>query len=140
MTNYETNEVMVKELIEMLKKYDVFHDTQIFYNGKMIISDSETQELIVKENVDVKDYVEHGNPDMITVQYEGEKSLFKVVNGHAKDIDEIKRVNRIVRELIRLGEKYNRWYELGSNTSLYFVSDEDDVFTTIDKFNFNTEE
>ncbi len=140
MTNYETNEVMALEIAELLKKYDVFHDTNIFYNGKMMTIDNETQELNVKENIDIRDYLEHGNPDMITLQYHGDKSLYMVVNGFAKDVESIKKGNRIVSELIKLGDRHNRWHELGSDTSLYFVSDEEDVFTTIDKFNFNSEE
>ncbi|WP_148603331.1 hypothetical protein [Acetobacterium tundrae] len=135
MTNYETNEMMVKEIAELLKKHDIFHDTNIFYNGKLMTNDSEKQELIIYENIDVKDYTKHGNPDMITMQYQGENSLYMIVNGYADGIDAAKRSNGIVFELIKIGEKYNRWYELGSNTNLYFVSDEDTVFTT-KKFDF----
>lgn len=138
MTNYETNEVMVKEIAELLKKFDVFHDTSIFYNGKLITNDSKTQELIITENIDVKDYTKHGNPDMITMQYQGEHSLYMIVNGYAEGAEAVKRSNRIVFELIKIGEKYNRWYELGSNINLYYVSDEDDVFTT-EKYDFTIE-
>lgn len=138
MTNYETNEMMAKELAELLKKYDVFHDTSIFYNGKRMTNDDEKQEITVYENINLKDFLNSGNPDMITVQYQGENSLYMVVNGYADGVDAVKRSNRIVSELIKIGEKYNRWYELGSNTNLYFVSDEDTVFTT-KKFDFTSE-
>lgn len=139
MTNYETNEVMALEIAELLNKYNVFHDTNIFYNAKLMTVDSDTQELTVKENIDITTYVEHGNPDMITLQYQGNDSLYMIVNGFAKDVESIKKANRIVSELIKLGDRHNRWYELGSDTSMYFVSDEEDVFSTIDKFNFNPE-
>lgn len=142
MTNYDINEVMAAEIAELLKKYDIFHDTDIFYNDKLMTCNNETHELIIKENINVKDYAEHGNPDMITMQYQGEKSLYMIVNGYAKanGIDAVKRSNKIVSELIKIGEKYNRWYELGSNINLYFVSDAEDVFTTVDKYHFTTEE
>ncbi|WKY46595.1 hypothetical protein Q5O24_09395 [Eubacteriaceae bacterium ES3] len=135
MTNYETNEVMAQEIAEMLRKFDIFNETQIFYNQKMMTYDNEKQEFITKENIEVSEYADHGNPDMITIQYQGENSLYMIVNGFAESLEEVKRCNRIVLELIKLGEKYNRWYELGSKINLYYVSDEDDVYTT-SRFDF----
>lgn len=140
MTNYETNEAMAQEIADLLKKYDLFHNTNIFYNDKLMTVNPATQELVEKEDIDLHDYVDHGNPDMITIQYEGDHSLFMIVNGFAKDVEHIKKANRIVSGLIKLSEKYNRWYELGSNNCLYFVSDEEDVFTTVDKYDFTEEE
>ncbi len=139
MLNYETNEVMALEIAEFLKSFDIYHDTNIFYNGKLMTIDSETQELIIEDDINVKDYVDHGNPEMITLQYQGDKSLYAIVNGGARDIESLKKYNKIVSSLIKLSEKYNRWYELGSDTCLYFVSDDEDVFITIDKYDFNEE-
>ncbi|MDI3537229.1 MAG: hypothetical protein PWP16_1713 [Eubacteriaceae bacterium] len=135
MTNYEINEVMAQEIAEILKKYDLFNETQIFYNQKMMTYDYEKQESIIQENIELADYADHGNPDMITIQYQGENSLYMIVNGFADGVEEVKRCNRIVSELIKLGEKHNRWYELGSKNNLYYVSDEDDVYTT-ERFDF----
>lgn len=72
---------------------------------------------------------------MITIQYQGGNSLYMIVNGFADGVDEVKRCNKIVSELIKIGDRYNRWYELGSKINLYYVSDEDDVYTT-DRFDF----
>lgn len=139
MTNYEINEVMVVEIAELLKKYDVFHETLIFYNSKLMTTDIKTQELVVKENVDLQDYTEYGNPDMITMVYKGDNSLYMLVNGYANGEEAAKRSNKIISELIKIGEKYNRWYELGSDINLYFLSNDEDVFTTPEKYCFSTE-
>lgn len=139
MTNYDTNEVMALEIADLLKKYDLYHNTNIFFNNKLMTIDEQTQELMIKDHIDLHDYAEHGNPDTITLQYQGPNSLEMIVNGSAKTVEEIKKSNRIVSSLIRLSDKYNRWYELGSDTILYFVSNDEDVFTTIDKYDFNAE-
>jgi len=136
MTNEEINEKMVSDIEELLLKYNLFHGTKIYFNNKCV-SDIGAQR-VIRENIEVEKCQDWCNPKMISMAYEGADSFYLVVNGYAKSEDERKRANKITSELIKISERYNRYFELGTDTTLYFVSD-DDLGTPTDKYYYGKE-
>lgn len=125
MTNAEINEAMVQDLVDFLKQYNVFTGTMIFYNGKLMKYDYKTKEIVTKEDMDVKEYTEFCNPDMVTLIYEGDDSPYKALNWYVHGEEEEAIGNEIIDGFGDIGEKYNRWYDLGSETCLYYYPEEE---------------
>lgn len=136
MTNEEINQKMVLDIEELLLKYDLFHSTKIYFNNKCIADIG--NEIVVHDHVKVEACQDWCNPSMISMSYEGVHSLYFVVNGNAQTDEERKRANTITSQLIRISAKYNRYFELGTDTTLYFVS-EDDVNIASDKYYYGKE-
>jgi hypothetical protein len=71
------HEIKIEELakkIELLIKYhNVWSDVRIYYNGKAVCSNDG----FIPE-INVKDYLEYGNPDTISMSFEG--PLYEVIN------------------------------------------------------------
>lgn len=127
MKNIEINEKMVAEIKELLLKYDLFHGTTIYYNDRCMYDTKEG--IVEKEGVNVEDYLTYFNADMVTLSYEGVNSLFLMVNGYAYEEEHKEKAKVVVDELYKIGEKYNRYYEIGDDKSLFYVSDTDNEFS-----------
>lgn len=124
MTNAEINEVMVVEIKDLLLKYDIFHGTNMYFNGKRL--KVVKGEIVVKDDVNVIDYCTWCNPDMITISYEGDNSLYLLINGYF-NADDKDKANKVIDELNAIGDKYNRYFEIGDDTTLFFISTDDDT-------------
>ena len=123
MTNEEKNEKMALEIKELLVKYDIFHLTRIYFNNKCFSSPPEEKEVI--ESIKVEDHLEWCNPEMVNMSFEGDASLYMIVNWYIEGKEAEDKANRVINEFADICEKYNRHYNLGDDCTLYFKSRED---------------
>ena len=123
MTSIEKNELMAEDLKEMLLKYNIFYGTSIYFNNKRV--SYREGNLEVEENIKVEDYLEWGNPDTISISYEGVDSLYLLVNGYAYEENDKEKAAKVMNELRDIEKKYNRWFDLGNENILYFVEDDE---------------
>lgn len=123
MTSIEKNELMAEDLKEMLLKYKIFNGTSIYFNNKRVVFSNGN--LKVEDNIKVEDYLEWGNPDTISISYEGVDSLYLLINGFANEEDDKEKAAKVMNELRDIEKKYNRWFDLGNENILYFVEDDE---------------
>ena len=121
MTSIEKNELMAEDLKEILLKYKIFNGTSIYFNNKRV--GFSNGNLKVEDNIKVKDYLEWGNPETVTLSYEGVDSLYLLVNGYAYEENDKEKSEKVMNELSKIEKKYNRWFNIGNDNILYFVED-----------------
>lgn len=114
---------MAEDLKEMLLKYKIFNGTSIYFNNKRVVFSNDN--LKVEENIKVEDYLEWGNPETVTLSYEGVDSLYLLVNGYAYEENDKEKAEKVMDELSKIEEKYNRWFDIGNENILYFVENDE---------------
>jgi hypothetical protein len=90
----------IKNLLEnnKYKGNNFYSDVTIYFNNCRLFDDGR-----IEENIDVRDYLEYGNPDTLSVVFEG--PLYSVMNydfGHP-----------IVKKLDDLLKSYGYYFDLG---------------------------
>ena len=124
MTKYK---LLAIDIYEWCKKYDLWGDNTIYFDGKAW-SNSETwggvkgkkidDDLYEYEDKDPCDYFEYGNPDTLSMSFEG--GLYDVLNysGGSKE-----------DKFMKIFEKCGLYYELGNawNLSCYLINDDIEV-------------
>lgn len=135
MTNIEINEAMVQDIANFLKEYNVFTGTSFFYNNKLMSYEHEKKEVVIKENVNVTEYSEFCNPDMVTLLFEYDDSPFEALSWYFKgEGEETEKGNKIIMGLSEIGIKYNRKSEFGTETCLYYRPDDGELGITLEEF------
>lgn len=116
------NEALAKDIYNWCKKNHLWGDNTIYFNGKAW-SSSRTwdldagkpidEDLYEYENKNPKDYFEYGNPDTLSMSFEG--PLYHMLNGYVGGW--VKKEN----EFMKLFEKYGYYFEYGHawNLSAY---------------------
>ena len=106
-------ETIIKGLIKLLEKEEVFLDVIIYYDNRRIFSETSKQlaldktfDLKVEENINVEDYIEYGNPDTITVSFEG--PMYLAYNENP----------RFFEKIDKFFKKYGLYVEQGYSWSL----------------------
>lgn len=125
MIDIEKNELMAEDLKEMLLKYNIFNGTFIYFNNKRV--SYRKGNLEVEENIKAEDYLEWGNPETISISYEGVDSLYLLVNGYAYGKEDREKAEMVMNELEEIEKKYNRWFEKGNDNILFFIDNDDEV-------------
>lgn len=133
MTNVEINETMVQDLAELLKKYSVFTGTCFYYNNKLMSYDHKTKADVITENVNVTEYSDFCNPEMVTLIFEYDDSPFEALSWYFKGEEE-ENGNKIIMGLLEVGNKYNRKCEFVTETCLYYIPDDGGLGVSLDDF------
>ena len=116
MTKYK---LLAIDIYEWCKKHNIWDDNTIYFDGKAW-SNRETwggakgkkitDDLYEYEDKDPCDYFEYGNPDTLSMSFEG--SLNHVLNGYTRGWVKLE------EQFGKLFEKYNLYYEMGYAWSL----------------------
>lgn len=107
------------DIYEWCKKHDLWGDNTIYFDGKAWSNSSEwagvkgkkiADDLYEYENKNPCDYFEYGNPDTLSMSFEG--GLYHVLNAYVGGWVKLE------TEFIKLFEKYNLFYEMGNAWNL----------------------
>lgn len=134
MTNIDKNELMAEEIKELLIKYNICNGTGIYYNNKRVWCHK--GQIEVMEGVKIEDYLEWGNPETLTLSYEGVDSLYLLVNGYASEKEDKEKADKVMAELLEIGKKYNRWFDKGNDNILFYIDDEESSSDDEDEINW----
>lgn len=115
----EKMELLAKDIYKWCVKKDLWGDNIIYFNGKAWSSSSEwsgvqgkeiAENLYEYEGKNPKDYFEFGNPDTLSMSFEG--SLNHVLNGYVRGW------TKLESQFANLFAKYGLYYEMGYSWSL----------------------
>lgn len=115
----EKMELLAKDIYKWCVKKDLWGDNIIYFNGKAWSSSPEwhgdqgkqiAENLYEYEGKNPKDYFEYGNPDTLSMSFEG--PLYHVLNGYTGGW------SKIEQQFAKLFTKYDLYYELGYAWSL----------------------
>jgi hypothetical protein len=102
------------DIYEWCKKHDLWGDNIIYFDEKAWSSSSEwagvkgkkiADDLYEYENKNPCDYFEYGNPETLSMSFEG--SLNYILNGY------MRRSYELEEQFIKLFKKYDLYYEMG---------------------------
>lgn len=113
MTQKEKNERIVEEIKELLLENKLLNNTEIYYNNKCLVCNKGKTAII--ENVSVLDNLDNCNPETITISFEGNLSLYSLINFKKED------KQLVIRRLKEICNKYNMSYEIYNHNILYLV-------------------
>lgn len=119
MTDEELNEALAYEIKDFLLKYKIFNDTCIYFNDKRIRRNYETNRLVVEKNIDVTKYLKFCNPKTVSMSFEGDNSLYPIINWDVGNAKSIQKAEKLRGELSEIFRKYNRWYDVGYSWSIF---------------------
>ena len=111
--------LLAKDIYEWCQKHDLWGDNIIYFNNKAWSSSSTwsgvkgkqiTKDLYEYEDKNPLDYFEYGNPNTLSMSFEG--LLNYVLNGY------ISGWTKLEAEFSKLFEKYGYYYEMGYSWSL----------------------
>lgn len=112
-------EMLAKDIYNWCIKKDLWGDNIIYFNGKAWSSSSEWGGIDGKkigdmlyeyEDKNPKDYFEYGNPNTLSMSFEG--PLYEVLNAY------INGWTKLEQQFSKLFRKYGLYYELGYAWSL----------------------
>lgn len=112
-------ERLAKDIYKWCVKKDLWGDNIIYFNGKAWSSSSEwsgvqgkqiDENLYEYEGKNPKDYFEYGNPDTLSMSFEG--PLNHVLNGYVRGW------TKLEAQFAKLFAKYGLYYEMGYAWSL----------------------
>ena len=112
-------ESLARDIYKWCIKKDLWGDNIIYFNGKAWSSSSEwsgiqgkqiDENLYEYEDKNPKDYFEYGNPDTLSMSFEG--PLYHVLNAYVSGW------TKLEGQLSKLFEKYGLYYEMGYTWSL----------------------
>lgn len=112
-------EHLAKDIYKWCVKKDLWGDNCIYFNGKAWASWSEwygaqgkqiAENLYEYEDKNPKDYFEYGNPDTLSMSFEG--PLYHALNGYVNGW------TKLESQFAKLFEKYGLYYEMGYAWSL----------------------
>lgn len=112
-------QTFAKEIYDWCKKKHLWSDIIIYFNGKAWKSDEDWsgvkgkkigEDLYEFEDRNPCDYFEYGNPNTLSMSFEG--PLYDVLNGYCYGW------TRLEDEFLKLFEKHGYYYELGYAWSL----------------------
>lgn len=112
-------EKLAKDIYRWCIKKKLWDDNIIYFNGKAWSSSPEWSGIKGKrignrlyeyENKNPKDYFEYGNPDTLSMSFEG--ALYRVLNGYVYSFSQLE------QQFSKLFEKYGLYYEMGYAWSL----------------------
>lgn len=107
------------DIYEWCKKHDLWGDNTIYFDGKAWSNSREwagvkgkeiAEDLYEYDDKNPKNYFEYGNPDTLSMSFEG--SLNYVLNGYTE------RAWKLEEEFNKLFKKYGLYYEMGYSWSL----------------------
>lgn len=107
-----TNERLMRTIIRLLAKHNMFQEVHLFINGREYASEAKPGATALLTNhipyydygpKDVSKTVEYANPDALTITFEGE--LYHAYNGFYH--------SSIVDELQAAAAKYHMYFEQG---------------------------
>lgn len=104
-------ETLTNEIINFLKKHELFYDISIYCNNKKY-HDGNNGEIEIIDDINPADIVEYNNPDTITMTFEG--GFYHIIN---YDYD-MSYCDFIIEEFDKILDKYGLYYELGHAWSL----------------------
>lgn len=113
MTKEEKNERIVEEIKELLLENKLLNNTEIYYNNKCLVCNR--GKIAIIDNVNVVDNLDNCNPETITISFEGNLSLYSLINFKKED------KQLVVRRLKEICTKYNMYYEVYNHNILYLV-------------------
>ena len=112
-------ELLAKDIYKWCTKKCLWGDNIIYFNGKAWSSSPEwsgiqgkqiAENLYEYEEKNPKDYFEYGNPDTLSMSFEG--PLYHVLNAYVKGW------TKLEAQFAKLFEKYGLYYEMGYAWSL----------------------
>lgn len=112
-------EMLAKDIYKWCVKKNLWCDNIIYFNGKAWSSSPEwsgvqgkqiAENLYEYEGKNPKDYFEYGNPDTLSMSFEG--PLYHVLNAYVKGW------TKLEAQFAKLFEKYGLYYEMGYAWSL----------------------
>lgn len=115
----DKHEALARDIYAWCKKNDLWGDNIIYFNGKAWSSSAEwsgvkgkkiDEDLYEYENKNPRDYFEYGNPDTLSMSFEG--PLNHVLNGYVRGWVKLE------YQFSKLFNKYGYYYELGYAWSL----------------------
>ena len=118
-TTFSKYKLLAIDIYEFCKKYDLWGDNIIYFDGKAWSSSDYwagvkgkkiADDLYEYEDKDPCDYFEYGNLDTLSMSFEG--SLNYVLNGYTS------RSWKLEEEFSELFKKYGLYYELGHSWNL----------------------
>lgn len=113
------HESLAKDIYSFCKKNNLWGDNTIYFNGKAWSSSADwngvngkkiDEDLYEYENKNPRDYFEYGNPDTLSMSFEG--PLNHVLNGYVRGWVKLE------QQFSKLFKKYGYYYELGYAWSL----------------------
>lgn len=113
MTKREQNEKIVEEIKELLLENKLLNNTEIYYNNKCLVCNK--GKIAIIDNVSVVDNLDSCNPETITISFEGNLSLYSLINFKKED------KHLVVKRLKEICNKYNMYYEIYNHNILYLV-------------------
>lgn len=113
MTKREQNEKIVEEIKELLLENKLLNNTEIYYNSKCLVCNKGKTSVI--EDVNVLDNLDNCNPETITISFEGNLSLYPLINFKKED------KHLVVKRLKEICNKYNMYYEIYNHNILYLI-------------------
>lgn len=112
-------ELLAKDVYQWCVKKHLWGDNIIYFNGKAWSSSPEwsgvqgkqiSENLYEYMNKNPKDYFEYGNPDTLSMSFEG--PLYHVLNAYVSGW------TKLEKQFTKLFEKYGMYYEMGYSWSL----------------------
>ena len=118
-TAFSKYKLLAIDVYEFCKKHDLWGDNTIYFDGKAWSSSNEwagikgkkiSDDLYEYENKNPCDYFEYGNPETLSMSFEG--SLNYVLNGYVRGW------TKLEEEFGKLFNKHGLYYEMGYSWSL----------------------
>ena len=112
-------ELLAKDIYKFCTKHNLWGDNIIYFGGKAWSSHQEwggiqgkqiDENLYEYEGKNPKDYFEYGNPETLSMSFEG--PLYHVLNAYVSGW------TKLENQFAKLFEKYGLYYEMGYSWSL----------------------